>query len=433
MMLPALDYDATSTHDALLAELEKCRKRERHLHTHYLAAVNAGDLKKADTAEHAYLTSTAVRFVALVQGTTGLPPSIRPNIQECKELAPALKLYGSVTEAVKVFAIPKSDGGFRTVSSFGPMHRAAQWMVRRLMQPHIHPQSWQYDFKGIHCAAEDIIKVLKKQPTLFAWRGDIKSFYPSFDYDKLVDQAPLPKPVTAYAVLGRHMKVVNGSHGTHYMSPTISSPILLLAARRGIPQGSSASPLIAAWALSALNLKAPTGVHLFNYADDFLLLGPSEDAVNAAAHALAEAVAEAPGGQFLLVAKEHGPAEHGFAFLGHRFWASPSKVEVWPTALNHTTFDQRQERLRERAQRRASQYATMGGAHRKVAALETIADYRSYVRSWADAFRAYDPFIEVGDMEEYVSSFLDWCGATTVDLEPYKASAETWHWQGSGG
>ena len=175
MILATQSAVITSAHDALLTDLEQCREREKKLHARYVHAVNAGYSKKADTTAHAYITSADVGFVALVESTNSLPPSIRANLQECKELAPALKLYAPITESVKVFAIPESNGGFRAVCSFAPLHRAAQCIVRRLLMPHVHPRPWEYDFKEIHKAANEIIAVLKKRPTMFAWRGKISA------------------------------------------------------------------------------------------------------------------------------------------------------------------------------------------------------------------------------------------------------------------
>ena len=433
MTLPALDQDLVSPHDALLAELEKCRKREKRLHARYAQAVNVGKKNRAKSRLHAYMNSKAVRFVAMASAAKALPLSHRPSLAKCKVLSASLKLHQRIAEVVKVFPKAKSNGDYRAICSFGPMHRAAQWMVRRLLTPHVHFRGWQYEGKrgGINRVAKEIVNLLHQHPKMFAWHGDIQRHYASFDTDKLAQQAPLPKKVTKYVVSGRHMKVVSG---TSHTGPIIDTLPLLLAARRGIPQGSAASPLTANWSLSSLKWRTPKGAWLFNWADNFLILGMTEAVVDATAHSLAEAVAKAPGGAFDLIQKQKSSAENGFPFLGYWFRAVNGTVDVWPTVANDTKFGERLEYLQDRARRRSALYASNDGSEQRDAALEAVADYRQYALSWASAFSICDaaPFL-IEDVHHYAAKFLNWCGAQPADLEPYNASAEKWQWQGSGG
>lgn len=429
----ALTHTTCLSAAALQGELTKSKKREKLLFKRYREAIGAGQKKKAHDVRRVYLGSTAVRFTALAAARAAIKPHERPSLSKCHVIAPSLNPLHPIDEDVRAFAIPKANGKYRAVSKFGVRHRAAQWMVKRLIAPHWHRRPWQYGTgeHGIHSAVRAIKALLQKQPHLYAARLDIQTFYASFDLESLAHKAPLPKKVTVNVVVGRHMKMVHGHIGSH-SDPYIDDLPLLNAARRGIPAGSTVSPLIAAWALSSLDWYPPSGVYLFNYADDFLVLGPSKVAVKAAADSLSLACTKVPGGQFLLTLKEEASSKRGFSFLGHWFEVAGGVVDIWPAAGNFNKFTDRREYLHGRAEIRKIYYAQHGTDEAKEQALSAIADYVSYCQSWAAAFSACsEAAIAIADIEPHVSEWLSFCEASLGDLD--LASAETWQWEGSGG
>ena len=154
---------------------------------------------------------------------------------------------------------------------------------------------------------------------LWIARLDIIKFYESFTEELLREMQPLQKNVISLFATGGHMNAVvamDQYYGHYDHHEAISQ------ARRGIPQGSALSGKIASSTISLLKWSAAT--LLFNWADDFLIVGESEAAVIEAGNTLIAKVSALPGGHFSLKLKHIGSAEDGFVFLGHRI-----ALRVW--------------------------------------------------------------------------------------------------------
>jgi hypothetical protein len=127
----------------------------------------------------------------------------------------------------------------------------------------------------------------------------------------------------------------------------------LADARRGIPQGSAASPLLAEMLLAApLLFQVPAGgkVVVVAYADNILVMAKTASDADAMTDSLGLALKKHPAGQLWPKIKSF-PAGGPIDFLGHRLTAHSDEVHVQPTPQNREKFERRMKeglaRLRE--------------------------------------------------------------------------------------
>ena len=116
----------------------------------------------------------------------------------------------------------------------------------------------------------------------------------------------------------------------------------LAAARRGIPQGSAASPLLAEMLLAPLLFPVPAGdqVAVVAYADNILVMAKTASDVDAMTNSLGLALKKHPAGQLspkIKLFPTGGPID----FLGHRLTAHADEVHVQPTPQNREKFEGR--------------------------------------------------------------------------------------------
>src|SRR5262245_60354949 len=226
----------------------------------------------------------------------------RQPLEECFHVANSLKLGEPLTEEVLVHPQKKKSGGARAICEFGIWHRTAQELMLSIMGCYLHPQPFQH--KGV-ASAIAAAKQAIGMGFLHAVRIDVRKFYESFELEKLSPILPLSPEVVEHAVLGRYMKV-KGAYVKDLYSSHSSWIALLSQSRRGLPQGSTCSPIIGSFSLSHLKWSFPAGVMLINYVDDFLLLAKSPELLETAKGELVKAIAELPGGNFVPTIMEEG-------------------------------------------------------------------------------------------------------------------------------
>lgn len=111
-------------------------------------------------------------------------------------------------------------------------------------------------------------------------------------------------------------------------------------ARRGIPQGSAASPILAEMLLAPLLFQVPSGGVVVAYADNILLMAKSKSDVDAMTESLEIALKEHSAGQLWPKIKSF-PAGGPIDFLGHRLTADGDEVRVQPTRENRKKFERK--------------------------------------------------------------------------------------------
>src|SRR6266700_5890054 len=111
----------------------------------------------------------------------------------------------------------------------------------------------------------------------------------------------------------------------------------LADARRGIPQGSAASPILAEMLLAPLLFQVPTGGEVVAYAANILVMTKTESVAVGMTESLRIALKKHPAGQLWPKIKSFppgGPIE----FLGH-LTAGDDGLRIQPTAENRQEFE----------------------------------------------------------------------------------------------
>ncbi len=185
-------------------------------------------------------------------------------------------------EPVHVWAKPKSNFQYRAICDFGPKNRTMHYALRKIREVYFVPRPFQYDVGreegyGLSRAIKRVKSELL-EGNVWAATLDIKSFHPSFEEKELYEILLLPKKVIANIAVGTHLNIILSD-----TVPWAITDIIMDQARRGGPQGSALSPLIGSMIISRLNWSS--ALPMFNWVDNFLILGPTKEAVTAAAKA----------------------------------------------------------------------------------------------------------------------------------------------------
>ena len=216
---------------------------------------------------------------------------------------------------------------------------------------------------------------------------DINNYYSSFDGDKLSSLLPLPKEVTDHVILSRYLNLslslgfscIGNSLGDDHEGDAIT-PGAVSTARRGIPQGSAASPIVAE-AMIAIALKAvPTlGVIIIAYADNILLLAKTKSERDSTTEALLAAFEAHPVGRLRLSPKTFAPGEP-IEFLGHRLTPCEGGVHIEPDDDNKRKFEDRMK----------SKLRSLAKTKRQTGRRKALHDIKKHIQSWVGAFTLCD-------------------------------------------
>jgi hypothetical protein len=361
--------------------------RERHvadmLHAIHDAAI-AKKIKKQRHLSHLYLNSFDAKLAALRCAFLSLKPHRRPTKEQLAIMARKLDAWqGTDEKAIAHYRRKSSDPShFRIVFDFGIESRALQYLVGCVLAHVFEPNPSQFALRGGYKAAiVAAAKTLMKGPVR-AVELDIEDCFPSFDGEKLSGLLPLPKKVTTNVVIAKYLNVTPGNI-LDFFGPTdgdegnpFELEACLVDARRGIPQGSAVSSLVAEFAL-ALSLEAipPVG-DVFAYADNVLLLAQTENEAVSMTKALWAALEANPAGRLRPTVKGFDPGQ-AIEFLGHELIYPKGGVIVRPTVKNLAKFHAARLRLATRAKAKG-----LLPLERRARAKT----YRRYVRGWCAAF-----------------------------------------------
>jgi Reverse transcriptase (RNA-dependent DNA polymerase) len=271
---------------------------------------------------------------------------------------------------------------------FGIENRALQHLVLSVLYAiaELHPRQFATR-GGVPAAIAQVMKAMKAG-YIHAREIDIKDFYPSFDRNKLVESVPVQKRVIERVLLSDHLNIIPPSKPHHILSCFGAAdkaqgevaPLekYLAEARRGIPQGSAASPLLAEMLLAPLLFQVPAGgkVVVVAYADNILVLAKTASDADAMTDSLELALKKHPAGPFSPKIKSFsvgGPIE----FLGHRVTAHGDKVRAQPTPENQEKFEHRMKRGLARLRK-----PTLAPATRGRLARDLKSDLSSYVSNF---------------------------------------------------
>ncbi len=166
---------------------------------------------------------------------------------------------------------------------------------------------------GLKGAVRDIIK--NKGDYKFVLRTDVKSYYDSIDHHILI-----------YKLLHLVKDSIIISYVWKYLKRTVDHDGYFFGVSRGLPMGTSLSPLLGAFYLRGLDLKIERlGVFYIRYMDDILIMAKTrwklKRAICCLNHEFEElGLCKHPDKTFI------GRIEKGFDFLGYRFGGDGLRV-----------------------------------------------------------------------------------------------------------
>ena len=409
-----LSKGGDAENEALIAQLGKAKKLEAKGLAKCKEAAKI-DYKAFLSLAKTYLSNKRCLLVALFEDNRRRPLDQRRSLEELIALANKYNLLKDLSEPARVWRKPKASGkGMRVICSFGPVARAAQQMVSKLLSLTYEPSEFQFAKLTIAEKVQHAMAVINKKGYAHVTEVDIKDFFPSFNGEALVDALPLPKEATRQIVLAQSTSW--GPHPLYSQYGCISSP-------PGIPQGSASSAAVADWCIANMPLAKLAGAMVINHADNLFALSVSSGAAQNVAKALSSGIAGLPGGDFYGKTEQAVEVKDGFRMLG--CWVSVSKaghLEAEPTEANYKGFRKRAGQQRQRVYGRLAAAHQQQSTQLRIRGLQDYLRLASMVQGWVQAFAFCGPHIGVvKDHYDYDLNLLrDTFEITENELKPLK-------------
>ena len=298
-----------------------------------------------------YLTLFDARLAATRLAASKMRWYRRPKETEQNVIAGSLNAFQGTQEEVRLRLIKKGANTFRPTLDFGIENRALQHLVLSVLYAvaELHPRQFATR-GGVPVAIAHVMDAMK-DGYVHIREIDIKDFYASFDRNKLVELVPVQKKVIENVLLSEHLNIVPSAlhHILSCFGPADSDQKelarlekYLAEARRGIPQGSAASPLLAELLLAPLLFQVPAGgeVVVVAYADNILVMAKTASDADAMTNSLELALKKHPAGPFSPKIRSF-PAGGPIEFLGHRVTAHGDEVRAQPSPENREKFERK--------------------------------------------------------------------------------------------
>lgn len=347
--------------------LADARRAEQKLIRRIKACLETGRNGQARDLQRTYLRSFAAKLVAVHDANDKLKKWHRVTKDVLRQIAEEMHAWSGSVEPVHIRSIPKRNGDYRMVCSFGLRAKALQLLIGRAVTPFSKFATCQFMFVGGRAAACAAVRELLRSGYRHVVELDIKDCYGSFDNRRLHGFLPLPRRVTEANIASDRRSL------THSNDDPGDLRNREIRSRRGIAQGSSLSPLVAETLIAAI-LKTlsegdiPLDVVLVVYADNILVLGRSEASVEVAATSLGRSFRNSRVGSLVLHRTRCRRVCDGFDFLGYRFRVRAGRIAIRPSDKNLVKFAERCCDLR---------YGDKKGS---------FADLDRYSRSWTNSF-----------------------------------------------
>jgi hypothetical protein len=353
-----------------------------------------GQLKKLRYWTRVYLESLHAKYASVQRANGQRKIANRLDDPSVRAVAARLNAWKGTEETVLVHAKKKSSNptSFRTYMAFGIENRALQYLVLRLLGQLADVAPYQYTVNGgLHAAIRHVAKAMSAGP-IWAVEVDVVDCFPSFDGKKLKGLLPVPEEVSDHVLISEHFNLKGGGSISNVVKsgpfgptgdPKASTTLedKLVEARRGIPQGSAVSPLIAETMLAIALREVPDLGDKVGYGDNILLMAKEEGDMATMLQALESALQAHPVGLLKPKLKLFLRGER-VEFLGHYLTPqSGGKIRIEPSEKNRQKFERMMRRQFNRLR-----YEKLSGTAR----LEAQQNAKRYVQSWAAAFSLCD-------------------------------------------
>lgn len=308
-----------------------CRQQVRHWQIKIDRLLEAGSFRAAERASRQMRRKLGVRLHALLDASRKAIP-YHPLRTPCLEMLRLRRLelafehlkdinsFRHGAEAVVRKKAKASGRGFRSVCLFKWTDQARQYLLEASLQPFagFHPSQTLLrlgeEGRGITAARKALLKNLEGcgDEHVFV-QIDVQDFFGSISYEWLEGNLPLDQ-----GTIRRH--VHTGEMNLKFRDTACQKVRLSRTARRGIPQGSALSQLIAEMVMADVlrGVAAPLGVRIVAYSDNIGIVMPkgSEAAVEELVRA---AFQQHKAGPFTLTFTKPIAVTGPFDFLGMSF------------------------------------------------------------------------------------------------------------------
>lgn len=299
-----------------------------------------GARRAAEREAHKLQRTLGAKLLALWRT---VPSHLRPKggmSAEDREFLRAAKLemmmllvnkVGSFSQPASALVFAKRKRGHkpgspdrRALFSFGWADKARQRLLATTLHPFasFHPSQFLLQRhagkRGRSAACEALLDALKGLADTHVFvQLDVRDFYGSIRHEWLENNLGLPQEVIRHHVHTSRMTISWDRSALAHLSDGVRREL----ARRGIPQGSALSPLIAEMVMADILRGLADrldGVPLFTYSDNLGIIVPRTEAAVVVEH-LRDAFARHDAGPFELTSTSPKPATGEIKFLG-RWW-----------------------------------------------------------------------------------------------------------------
>ncbi len=352
-MVSAMGRGDLSARSISLAEQEvlltwACAKR-RALHTKLVNAARDASARKSRNAIRLYRTSLAVRFLALWDAT---PKELRPGHRQDEQGAERLRIdrlafiLSNVSDLRSLQPAPegrlmtraKGDGRYRAFFSFEWMDRARFRLLSDALEPFVgfHASQfqlrWHAGVRGTQAACKALLETISglsstpdeevphtgrfpAEDHVF-FELDVTDFFGSISEAWWATKPILDEEMSRW-LYTRHLHVKSSGKVRDQLDGAYQEVI-----RRGVPQGSALSALVAEWVMADVLREVPAlpaGTHLFTYCDNIGVITPRPLAE--ATEELIRGAFSASGAGSFSLRRKGGPTAvcSPFRFLGMEF------------------------------------------------------------------------------------------------------------------
>ena len=293
--------------DAALKATVKASAKNFVAMLHSLKIARPGPAQRA--RQYYVLRSLDARYCCIL---LGWPSKEAPRSQD-ELLAMARELNARRDCGEDVRAYPKKKKiGVRWISIFGPKRRALQRLAKEVLDATVGVSPYDYcrRKRGANRALRAMETAATRKGARWYSISDVRECYSSFDRERMIPLIPLPRAVIENCILiPEGTKIV--------LQKVLEQQASEQAVRRGIPQGSLASPAVAAFLLRPV-LDKLSGKVVLCHGDDIVTGTKTEKECLSNSHALAQACLEHPAGPLLMKANRVARLGTPIDLLGYR-------------------------------------------------------------------------------------------------------------------
>ena len=373
--------------------LNRARRHADKLQKQIEAARQSGQTLRVRRLVRRYLNSWSAKLVAVADAYRELPRHHQKAGMKAEEIAARLNPFEGTDERVVLhFKTKKTEHDFRPVMDFGIVNRALQYLVLSPLRALVDLHPCQFGNHGGVCAAAQKVLDNLEEGYRHVVEIDINNYFPSVSGEALSDHLLIPHEVTERVVISRHLNLYPGNFNFFLGDPLdgadiedfdASDPLCqaIEEGRRGIPQGSATSSLIAEMLLAPTLAALPGCGRVVGYLDNILVMGKTADDVSLMKSNLKEALLGHPVGPFVSRIMGAASPGKGFDYLGYEFFQKGATYKVRPSGYNMSkfchTFDHGLDKIEDKDLSHAVRVRMAKHLER-------------YVRSWTAAFRLWE-------------------------------------------